>query len=235
MNRKFAAISYLALFAILALVASSCSWVTPHPACSGDDLNLCLERQSLLDPLASDSCDGIERRVCIAPLGQVSPSLVKHLVDYYQDEYGLEITILTPSAIPPEFVNYDREQVDTGRLMALLGDLFPQAIEDPNAVLIALTHVDVYIEGVNWRYAFAANRGYDNATAVISSARMDPTIYHEGKDDELFYARVRKMFTKYLGLLYYGLDASDDKRSPMFNNILGPSDLDRMTEPLPVR
>jgi hypothetical protein len=33
------------------------------------------------------------------------------------------------------------------------------------------------------------------------------------------------MFSKYLGVLYYGLPPSD---------ILGPSDLDRMKEPLPV-
>ena len=63
---------------------------------------------------------------------------------------------------------------------------------------------------------------------------MNPEFYSEPADDELMQSRFRKLLTKYIGLLYYGLPTSSDPTSPMFDSILGPDDLDRMTEPLPV-
>ena len=224
----------LAMLALAALVASGCTgWIAPHPDCKGENLDLCLPAQTLLEPIATDSCEGDDRRVCIVPLGQVSPALVTHLVDYYRDEYGLTITVLTPSAIPREFVDFEREQVDTGRLDILVADLFREDFEDSNAVLIALTNVDVYIADKDWRYAFGSRGDAADPKAVISSARMDPRIYGASEDNELFFERVRKLFTKYIGLLYYDLPPSDDPKSPMFNNILGPDDLDRMRDPSP--
>lgn len=224
-----------ALLVLAALVASGCTgWITPHPDCKGENLDLCLPAQTLLEPIATDSCEGDDRRVCIVPLGQVSPALVTHLVDYYRDKYGLTITVLTPSAIPREFVDLEREQVDTGRLDILVADLFREAFEDPNAVLIALTNVDVYIAGKNWRYAFGSRGDAADPKAVISSARMDPRAYRQDKDDDLFFSRVRKLFSKYVGVLYYDLPGSSDPESPMYDNILGPHDLDRMQEPLPI-
>ena len=53
-------------------------------------------------------------------------------------------------------------------------------------------------------------------------------------DDERVLSRTRKLVTKYLGLMFYGLPLSDDPTSPMFGNILSVGDLDRMEEVLPV-
>lgn len=58
------------------------------------------------------------------------------------------------------------------------------------------------------------------------------TFFHS--DDELTFERARKMVTRYIGLLYYGLPLSDDPESLLYDNVLGPADLDRMEEPLPV-
>ena len=38
------------------------------------------------------------------------------------------------------------------------------------------------------------------------------------------------MITKNIGIMYYGLPASPNPRSVMYNDILGVDDLDRMTE-----
>jgi len=38
------------------------------------------------------------------------------------------------------------------------------------------------------------------------------------------------MVTKNIGIMYFGLPASDNPRSVLFRNILGVDDLDRMTE-----
>jgi hypothetical protein len=64
---------------------------------------------------------------------------------------------------------------------------------------------------------------------------MDPATYSEPRDDELLFARTRKLVSKYIGLLHYGLPASADPSSPMYDSILGPADLDRMKERLPVK
>ena len=64
--------------------------------------------------------------------------------------------------------------------------------------------------------------------------RMSPEFYGEPANDQLFFSRMRKLVSKYIGLLYYGLPPSEDPASPMFDSILGPADLDAMTEPLPV-
>jgi hypothetical protein len=43
-------------------------------------------------------------------------------------------------------------------------------------------------------------------------------------------ARLQKMITKDIGILFFQLPESADPRSVLYNNILGPDDLDRMTE-----
>jgi hypothetical protein len=42
--------------------------------------------------------------------------------------------------------------------------------------------------------------------------------------------RIRKMVTKNIGILYYGLGVSDDPRSVLYRDILGPDDLDYASE-----
>src|SRR6266545_1249914 len=68
----------------------------------------------------------------------------------------------------------------------------------------------------------------DAPTAVISTSRMYQETYGEAPDEDLFFSRVRKLFSKYVGYMYYGLPLSDDPHSLMFDSILGPGDLDRM-------
>jgi hypothetical protein len=42
--------------------------------------------------------------------------------------------------------------------------------------------------------------------------------------------RLQKMVTKSIGLMYFGLPLSDDPGSVMYRNVLGPRDLDQMSE-----
>lgn len=43
-------------------------------------------------------------------------------------------------------------------------------------------------------------------------------------------SRLRKMVAKNIGIMYFGMSASDNPRSVLFRNVLGVDDLDRMTE-----
>jgi predicted Zn-dependent protease len=221
---------------LLAFVATGCTeWLAPRPVCRGENLDLCLPAQTLLEPLTNETCEGTEKRLCIVPLGQVSPALVSHLADHYRSEYGLTVEVLTPTAITADLVNREREQIEVDGLFRLMASVFPDTYADPDTVMIGLTPVDLYWLGKpSWRYAFGVRGDREESIALISSARMDPQIYGLPEDDELYFTRVRKMVSKYVGFLYFGLPESSDPESPMFDNILGPDDLDRMEEPLPV-
>ena len=205
-----------------------------YPPCTGPETASCLETQTELQSIARGSCDGSERRVCIVPLGKVSPALVEHLVDHYADEYGLRVTVLTPGAIPQDMVSPQRNQIDAPTLGEYMGTLFPDAYRDPNAVLIGLAPVDLYDEDSHFRYVFGVKRTPTEPKAVVSTFRMNPESFGESRDDDLLFSRARKLVSKYIGLLYYGLPPSDDPESPLYNSILSTANLDNMQEPLPV-
>jgi len=225
----------LGLLALAALLWSGCTYsLRPRIECSGEKLEACLGAQTLLEPLTKESCEGREKRVCFVPLGQVSPELVENLVDYYHREYAyLTIQIVRPLTIPSEMVNADRQQVEASSLSDYMNSQFHY---DPDAVLIGLTPVDLYWSDKNWRYTFGVREAgrWDDLFGVVSYARMDPRVYGLRENEDLLYSRVRKLVSKYIGIMYYDLSDSSDPSSPLYNNILSPSDLDRMQEPLPI-
>jgi predicted Zn-dependent protease len=202
--------------------------------CTGAQLAACLEAQAELEPISRPSCEGSGRRVCLVPLGQVRPDLVQHLVEHYSDQYGLTVTVLTPGAVPSDIVDPLREQVDADALFERVGDLFPEAYRDPEVVLIGITPVDMYSKGSHYHYYFGFVGTFADPKAVISTFRMDPAAYGEPTNDALFFSRVRKLVSKYIGQLHYDLAPSPDPSSPLYDSIMGPSDLDNMREPLPV-
>ena len=86
-----------------------------------------------------------------------------------------------------------------------------------------------------FRYLFGLKGTPADPKAVVSPLRMDPQFYSKPADGLLYYSRVRKLVSKYVGLLYFELPSSSTRGSPMYDHILGPSDVDKMTEPLPVK
>jgi predicted Zn-dependent protease len=218
----------LALLALFVLIPGPHENVEPQSACAPQGNLDCLQAQQAL-ARDSTTCMGSGYHVCLAPLGQVSPKLVRHLVDHYADEYHLRVAVLTPIAIPEDLLNAERGQVDALELAELMRYRYPQETAGPGPVIIGLTSVDMYISTSHWRYAF----GIREPEAVISTARMDPAAYGLPPDDDLTFSRARKLVSKYIGLLHFHLQPSDNPKSPMFNNILSPADLDLMSEPLP--
>ncbi len=197
---------------------------------AGENLD-CLQAQNELAAEADDTCIGTGNHFCLAPLGRVSPEVVRDLVAYYDKEYGLRVGVLKPVTIPEAMLNERRDQVDAIDLAELIEDEYPRDAHSQYTIVIGLTPVDIYISTVEWRYAF----GLREPRPVISTARMDPAFYDYLGDDDLAFSRTTKLLSKYVGLFYYHLEPSDDSRSPMFNNILGPADLDNMGDHLPVQ
>ena len=85
-----------------------------------------------------------------------------------------------------------------------------------------------------------AERGYDvfprtfKARLLLAAAFLGGLALTAGPlaDDERLFSRTRRLVTKYIGLMFYGLPLSDDPKSPMYGKILSVSDLDKMEEPL---
>lgn len=200
--------------------------------CSGSDVYSCLDAQDELSAESSSSCSGYERRVCLVPLGEISPAVVRGIVEYYEQEYDLPVTVLSPRPLSSYLIYAPRDQVDARALIGYMRAQFPDAAWDPNVVLVGLTPVDMYMSTSHYRYVFGLPDSYTRG-AVVSTSHMHPFGIFAGDDDDVTMERARKLFTKYVGLLYYGISPSDDPTSVMYNNILGPSDLDRMHEPYP--
>lgn len=206
----------------------------PEAPCTGSKFEGCLGAQAGLEPIAKPSCDGLGRRICLAPLGQIDASLVEQLVEYYRAQYGLDVAVLTPLAVPAQAADPKRQQADAATLIINFGVVFPEAYADPEAVLIGVTPLDLYDSTSHFRYVFGLKGDTRDPKGIVSTFRMTPEFYGSPADPDLLFSRSRKLLTKYIGLLYYDLPPSDDPASPMYNKILGPADLDAMGEPLSV-
>ena len=192
----------------------------------------CLAAQTDLESMAKPSCEGSGRRVCLVPLGQIDAALVQQLVEYYRAQYGLDIAVLTPLAVPAEAFDDKRQQVDAASLMDYFWAHFRADYDDPDVVLIGITPLDMYDSTSHFRYLFGLKATFEDPKGVISTFRMNPESYNEPSDPGLTLTRFRKLLTKYIGMLYYGLPQNSEPTSPMFGSILRPSDLDLMREPL---
>jgi predicted Zn-dependent protease len=166
----------------------------------------------------------VARNVYFAPIGDFPRGKVEALVTHYQAKYDLTIEIAAPIPVPSGALDTQRDQLGADRLLDAIwaSDV---ALADPEAVIIGLTDQDMYIEELSWRYAYAF-RSNNGLHAVISTARFDAGRADEAKQMQ----RLRKMVTKNLGILYYGLGSSQDPGSVMYGQIMGPDDLDAVSE-----
>ena len=159
--------------------------------------------------------------VYLVPLGPVPPSVATDLVAQIKAKLGLTITVLPPLSIDPAAIDRDRVQVVAEELVASLRRL-PQ---HGSNLLMGLTTYDMYIRSVpQWEWAFSYRDG--PRAVVVSTARMDDTNWGLPAAPDRLRTRLRKMVTKNLGLMYYGLSPSSDRRSVLFGPILGLDDLD---------
>lgn len=156
---------------------------------------------------------------------------MQDLVTYYRQKYGLDIDVLKsiPARSPGRGGWFAQKQVQAEPLVATLHSDFPEVASDPGAVLIGLATVDLYPLTVNWRYAFGW-RDINLHTAVVSSARMGFHYSGEPHDASDPVVRMRKMITKDIGVLYYGLPSSSNPHSALYDHIMGMQELDRVSE-----
>ena len=181
--------------------------------------------------LASVSCGGSSsagQKIYFVAMGEMRSVRLDGLQAYYKQRYDLTIDLLRPIGLEPVVVDERRRQFIAEELLSLLKRRYPEHARSPQSIVIGITEGDMYIREVDWRFAFAKRDG--DRFAVVSSARMDPVNFGDLPDDELLQARLRKMLSKNIGIMYYKLPQKSDRRSVMFGPILGIHDLDSMGE-----
>lgn len=206
--------------------------------------------QSGSSPAARSSQAQEKGSVHFIPLAGFPPATVSRLVTYYRERYGLAIETLPKIPLDSDVIDYDRQQLIADELIALMKRHHPNLTNDANAVLIGLTEGDMYVRGFNWRFAFGFHT--EGRFGVISSARMDPmefpraeplyvilgkillrrigVRFDETPDPDLFYTRVRKMTTRYIGFLHYRFPPGNSRHSVLYRSIGGLDDLDDIGE-----
>jgi predicted Zn-dependent protease len=130
--------------------------------------------------------------------------------------------------IPADALDEERGQLRSTVITQALQAHYPQPAGG-RLIVIAFLEDDMYIPGVNWRYAISYRHA--DRYAVLSAARLEPGCLGLVRaSDERIVSRLRKMVTKNIGILYFQLPLSEDPRSVLYAHIGGPQEFDRMTE-----
>ena len=163
------------------------------------------------------------RTLYFVPIDSFPPETAAELAAWYGARYGLEVSVRDALPLHESTRDPGRNQLVAERLIELLRRGQPDLESDGGAVVIGLVSEDLYIlDRTDWAWAFGLRSG--GRYAVVSEARM------ADGDRAVVVSRLRKMLTKNIALLYWGLEASDEPSSPVYRDVVSVRDLDRMGE-----
>ncbi len=165
----------------------------------------------------------VSGHIFFVPIMNYNVSVLRELADYYNRKYGLQIEI--KANLQTDFSHtYDvqRGQHVAEEFIATLKREYPESELGEQTIYIGFEPQDMYIKGNSWRYAYSYSEG---PYAVVSDERLG--IFASEPTQR---ARLIKIVTRNIGVLYYHLPPSDDPRSVRYSGLLGPDDLDRMSE-----
>lgn len=223
------------------------------PRCLPFGEELCNEVDSDVAAKYSDpgACRRPERVICIVPVGGIKLSTLDGIVEQLTAYLPDPVAVAPPLELRNDLLETRRRQYDGEAIANVASATYSATLGDDGALIIAVTAADIYLPSrETWRYAFGVlmPAGGRTVTSVVSTARMSYVDYYRpvklplGADlDVLVWpgsgkveSRAYKMVLKYVGLGYFGLPLTSDPTSVMYNNILSPRDLDRMSDELPL-
>ena len=178
---------------------------------------------SSLSPVVNGS------HIYFVPMGDFSPGQLDSMVEFYRQRYGLEISVLRSAPIDDSVRDSARQQLIAEKLLASLRASFPNYANDRKAILIGFTSEDLYPASQNWQFCFGW-RDATSRTAVVSTARLNLRRDSAPFAADMSLGRLRKVVTKDLGILYYGLPQNGNPKSVMYEFVVGIDDLDQIGE-----
>ena len=139
-------------------------------------------------------------------------------------DYGIAGSILVvQDGLDPAAYDAGRSQYGAERAIQAMevtaGSLWTERI-----VVVGLTSSDLYIESIDWNWAFALRR---NGAALVSMARMHRALELDGGA-----ALMRKMVVRQIGFLAFHLPATADPGDLMYRDVLSVHDLVAMSDHL---
>ena len=168
------------------------------------------------------------REVYVLPIGEFPKEVAMELLAYFREKMDLNIKILPQFSIEDGVRNHKRGQLIVEDLIEGMKRHHPGISNNPEKILIGLTLKDIYPRTTSWGYAFGFHM--DNQFAVISTARMDSVFWNKPPNEDLLDIRLRKMTTRYIGILYYGYPKINAGKSVLCAPIGGLDDLDSIGE-----
>lgn len=163
--------------------------------------------------------------IYFVPINEFPDSEIEKLRAYYLREYNLEIQTLPRLSLNSSALDFDREQIIAEAVIASMKKEYYRLTQNSKAILIGLTAEDMYIGKYDWRFSFSYRES--GKYAVVSNARMNLESFTDASVPD---ARLRKMVTKNIGLLYYRLPPSEAPQSVLYKNVGGIDELDQMGE-----
>jgi predicted Zn-dependent protease len=168
-------------------------------------------------------------KIYFVPIGDFPTESLQPLVRYYREKYNLEIVALTGISVDAASRDQSRQQLMAERLASGIRNSVPAAAQDQKAILIGFTSEDIYPASKGWQFAFGW-RLVDEDAAVVSTARLSLPSEAATSDADLSATRLRKIVTKDIGILYYGLPQSPNSNSVLYSQIMGIDELDQVGE-----
>lgn len=167
-------------------------------------------------------------KIYFIPIGNFPAQGLDSLVEYYRQKYGLDINVVRSIPLDESTRDSARQQIIAEKLVSSLNHSFSKLASDPKAILIGFTSEDIYPASRNWQFAFGWRQA-SSRTAVVSTARLNLRSDAAFASD-IAATRLRKLVTKDIGLLYYGLPQSRDSKSVLYGQIMGIDELDQASE-----
>ena len=168
-------------------------------------------------------------KIYFVPIGDFPSDDLETLAKYYRHKYDVDITVLKSIPVDASTRDESRRQLMAENLAASLRDSLPEFVIDPKAILIGFTSEDIYPTSKGWQFAFGWRLG-SSRTAVVSTARLGLIYAGMPLDLHISDTRLRKIVSKDIGILYYGLPQSQDPKSVLYSQIMGIEELDQVGE-----
>lgn len=166
-------------------------------------------------------------KICFVPFHDFPMSQLETLRRYYKRKYNVEVLITKTVPVNPSLRDTLRGQLRAEDRAASLRRALPQF--DRNTILIGFTSEDIYPVSKDWQFAFGW-RSSQTQSAVVSTARLALPYQGLPAGADVSTARMRKVVTKDIGILYFGLPQSSNPKSVLYSQILGIEELDNVGE-----
>jgi predicted Zn-dependent protease len=141
------------------------------------------------------------RGLCLVRLNGFPEQKALDLQTHFQSRYQIT-TEIRSLAVPIDAFSQERGQIDATAVIAVMRGADDPCITNKSNMVIGLVEQDMWSRRVpNWRNVIWTTD--DNPRiSIVSQARM---MQPPGSAEALHATRLRKMTTKMVGLLYYGL------------------------------